>query len=542
MKPINRIFRTLAIVATGWATLSLAACSNDDTGAKIDLRYDTEDEYVVTCDKPEAVTIRVRSLYTPWEVKGTGESWYTITPSHGEAGETVVVTIQCKENPELDDREDTISIVSDYWTGKQFRLLQKGTAFLEFDKKAFEQVDGDDTNYMAQDGATYDVPILFNQNWRAEVTEGAEWMTITAGDSGKADNVAAQSTMTVKTVRNNSEQRPGIITLYNRYDQPTTLMEVTQRGYILKPIYPEDPMPDEGRVSWIRDMEGGAHTFAIEVESNAPWKVEKANDEDDWFSFAQTAYDGNSTLEIIMQANNTTRARAAEIVLTTTVPEADAIPVVKNVKVKQANVQVPEVLRSEYAINGEARLTAPIKCGRYDITATGANGKDMRFYFFYPTYPFGTNGARELRYWLNRADGKTDDQVPIMSTMPWVNNPFNPDACSTYSKSENPGYFAKVDKGKTHTYSIDFRKVVVVDEETGVESVLVNIVWLLDGEILRNGPNLNQNVGILRSDTGNWQMTYAQMNTDEASYLQGYGSFTVESLTYTAPVDWGSAD
>lgn len=538
MKPINRILQTLAIVATGWATLSLAACSEADTDPKVDLRYDTEDEYMVENVNPEAITIRVRSLYTPWEVKGTDESWYTITPSRGEAGETVTVTIQCKDNNELDDREDIISVVSDYWTGKQFRLFQKGSAYLEFDDSAL--VDENGAIFFEQEGDTYEIPVLFNQNWHAEITEGEAWMNITSGSSGKADNVASKTNMVVKADTNRGEQRPGVITLYDRYDRAMALVEVTQRGYTLIPIYPEDPMPNEGKVSWIRDIDSDAHTLTFDVESNAPWKVEKVAAEDDWFTIGRTSFQGNGTIELTMTANNGNKARAAEIRLVTEVDDPTAIPVEKIVKFKQANVQKPEVLRKDFTVNGNnIRITSGNGCGRYDFDVQGATGKELRFTMFFPNKPHTDGNARELRYWLNRA-GTPNESAAIMSTMPWITNPFNPAACIDLSNSAAPGYY-KLNKAERHTLTLDLSKVVVIDEETGEEQALANITWMVDGNVLASGANLSQNIGILRSDSGAWQMTYDEMNSPD-SYVDAYGSFTLFEMRFTAPIDWGDAD
>ena len=100
----------------------------------VDLRYRVDqDSYLIDAKGTETVTFLVKST-DPWEVFGSKrESWYTITPDQGEPGETFTVTIKCKENTDLDDRADTINIKSDYWTGKQFLLTQKGIAYLNYE-------------------------------------------------------------------------------------------------------------------------------------------------------------------------------------------------------------------------------------------------------------------------------------------------------------------------------------------------------------------------------------------------------------------------
>ena len=524
MKPINRIFRNLGIAALAWMALPFTACSNADENPVVDLRYDALDEYSLPYDNPQAVTFRVRSLYTPWEVSGTDESWYTISPSHGAAGETVTVTITVKDNVELDDREDVISIKSDYWTGKKFRLFQKGTAYLSADDITLEQ-----------EGAKYSIPVLSNQKWSAKVTEGESWLTITSGATGEKDGAIG-----IEALTNNGEQRPGTIIVYDRYDRPTVEVIVTQNGVILNPIYPEDPDPNEDVVSWIRCYHE-EQTLEIPVESNAEWTVVKGDPEfEDWFDLEQTSFKGEGTIRVKMSANAGTTVRTGTLVVST-MGEGDIIPVVRNIKFKQANERVPQTMGANIAVNGTANLGSAV-CGRYDFHVQGSSGKDLRFTFYYPTYPYGTNGPRELRYWTNRANG-ADDGVPMISTMPWVGGAFNLDQCVAYANNANPGTYARINKNEPHVLSLDISKA----KFEGQDETCAYVTWYIDGEVLALGNGTNAGIMPTKPDgttltATNWDMTYEEMNSDAAAYISAIGSFTITKWEYTAPINWGSAD
>lgn len=516
---MNWIDRIFCIVALGGTALLSAGCGDDtDKDPVVDLRYDAQDEYSLPSANAGTISFRVRSLYTPWEVTGgENSSWYTITPSSGAAGETSTVTVTVSDNTGLDDREDIVSIKSDYWTGKQFRIFQKGTAYLTAEDVVLEQ-----------EGAKYSIPVSSNQKWSAQVTEGESWLSITAGATGEKDG-----RIEISTTTNKGEQRPGTILISDRYDRPTVEVLVTQNGVVLNPIYPEDPDPNEDVVTWIR-VYHEEQTLEIPVESNAQWTVEKGDPGfEDWFEIEQPSFNGNGTVRVNITKNAGTTVRTGTLVLST-VAEGDVTPVVKNVKFKQGNERVATVMGSDIKVSGTAKL-GETKCGRFDFYVQGAAGNDMRFTFYYPTYPYGTNGPRELRYWLNRAGNGTDSS-PIMSTMPWVNNPFNPDACINICNGADPGTFRRIDKAQPHMLTLDISKVKVEGDDT----IWAQISWFIDGELIHNSNAANN--GILISNTGNWQMTYDEMHGDPDGYISAIGSFTLTKWEYTAPIDWGGKD
>ena len=102
----------------------------------VDLRYRAEDSYSLPWESPEAFSFLVKST-DPWTVRSYNPDWCTITPAEGEGNpaianaETYTVSVQYKDNAQLDDRVDTLEIKSDYWVGKLITVYQKGNAYLD---------------------------------------------------------------------------------------------------------------------------------------------------------------------------------------------------------------------------------------------------------------------------------------------------------------------------------------------------------------------------------------------------------------------------
>lgn len=524
---MKRIIRNIGIAALAWMALPFTACSEEDTNPVVDLRYDVEDEYQLPHTNPETITFRVRSLYTPWEVIGAEDGdWYTISPSHGEAGETAMVTVTVKDNTSLDDREDTIIIKSDYWTGKKFRLFQKGTAYLTAENVVFEQ-----------NGAKHQIPVSTNQKWSAEVTEGQNWLKITSGATGERDGVIG-----VETSTNKGEQRPGKIMIYDRYDRPTVEVLVTQEGYVLNPIYPEDPDPNEETVSWIR-LYDEEQTLELPIESNGTWKVTKLNAEfADWFDVLTTQGTGDGVLRIHLTANTTPAVRTGEVFMEIVSDDPDALPVEKTIKFKQGNARTGELMGENVSVSGTRNLGTSMGCGRYDFYVQGAANADLRLTFYFPNKPWTDGNARELRYWTNRANG-TDDGIPMISTMPWVGGAFNLDQCVSYSKNATPGTYAHFDKNQPHVLSLEISKAKLA----GYDDLCAYVTWYIDGEVLALGNGTNPGIMPSKADgtilaSNNWDMTYEEMNDTESAYISAIGNFTITKWTFAAPIDWGGND
>lgn len=371
--------------------LALFSCSDEKEQMKwVDLRYRVEDSYLLEASNPETISFLVKST-DPWMVYGTAD-WYTITPPSGEGDmeNTTTVTIVCEENTDLDDRTDTVKIQSDYWIGKEFTITQKGIAYLEYEPVL----------NIPQEGDTTEITVSANQDWSAKVTSGGEWLSVVSGETGRLDG-----SVTVSATRNLGEQRTGVVTLYDRHGAAAREVAVVQNGVILNIEAPENGQ-------WFRIWEE-AQTLSIAVESNTGWTVEKANPEDDtWYSFAKTEYDGNENLQIIVEANVGTRVRTGEIILRTAAAEG-AVPLEKRVRFKQANKPVVTTTEVNKTLSGGTWYGPnELMPARYNIYLDSYSG-NIKCFFIWNTTPY-----TELRFHIN--DGKTQ-----LSTTPWCSNVFN---------------------------------------------------------------------------------------------------------------------
>ena len=206
MKKIFLIFCCAAALVTGLMT----GCQpKDEQPVKIvDLRYRAQDSYDLPATGAKAFTILVAST-DPWTVTSEHPDWCIISEEEGDASdrdavhdgkaEATVIRVQYYDNTFLDDREDKITIKSDYWTGKVITVRQKGSAFLTVTEEDLDQE-------VTKAGGDHFIHIKSNQDWSAKVT-GGDWVTVSEGATGHGTG-----TVTVNAAENSSELRYAEVT------------------------------------------------------------------------------------------------------------------------------------------------------------------------------------------------------------------------------------------------------------------------------------------------------------------------------------------
>lgn len=426
-----------------------------------------------------------------WEVFGSKqESWYQISPDNGKAGESCTVTISCLENTELDNRMDTINIKSDYWTGKQFVLTQKGTAYLN----------ADNVPMLPQDGSAMTFDVLANQKWTAQVTEGDIWLSINQGTSGEGNGKVE-----VQATANSGEQRTGIVTLFDRNGIAIADVSITQDGVLLTPATPKN-----GIYFAIYEQ---AQELVIPVESNARWTVFKKNPADeDWFEFAETTFNGNAEIVIRVSEHTGSAVRTGTLVLSTMVDEG-ATPLVKEIRFKQANPKIPEVHNggSMGTIWGPGGLMP----GRYNFFIGPFDaGTAVKLFFIW-------NGSvyAELRFHLN-VDGAMKTEL---STTPYCN-----DVNVWQGNLKIP-----VDNTITNQLSFEIQEAVDANGNSWVYTE-----WILNGEVIAKATS----DGITDRDgtSDNWKVPFSII-ANGGSFQIGAtgGSANLAKWEYVAPLVWG---
>ena len=481
MQKLN-IKNGIGLVILFFAVLGIfASCDNEEALKYVDLRYKTEDPYLVEATNAQKIEIQVKSS-DPWEVFGS-QDWHSITPDHGDPGETTTVSILCEDNMNLDDRIDTITIKSDFRIGKRFVITQKGIAFLNL-----ENIE-DFVLPLESSKRTFNV--VSNQDWSTKVTEGEKWISITKGNTGKLNGEVV-----VHCAKNVGEKRSGQITIYDRHEVECGTVTVTQEGVVLLPA------KDLFKVFYQEQ------TLKIPVESNGEWTVKKDNEDDVWFQLENTSFNGDGEISIIFYENPGGETRSSLITLET--KAADGIqPVTKVITLKQA--YKPRTTRYEFTDSelglwsvedrpgkvifdgdahlgpGAARLVrSGFRPGRYTFslmeTSEDAN----------PSLWFVTDDGHEIRYHIG--GGSTQ-----ISSNPWG------------ADISNKPY----DMNKSHIISLDMS----LDETSGT---YFYCTWYLDEEEVCSS------------------IIETVFNTSFTVYFGNMaGSAKYDWYEYTPPINWG---
>lgn len=486
MRINNRFnWRTLMgmLVLTG--SFSLQSCDDDEQMKWVDLRYKTANTYTVEALNPVPITVQVKST-DPWEVFSKHSDWCTISPDKGESGEIFDVQISYKDNNQLDDRIDTITIKSDYWIGKEVTVTQKGIAFLTLENS--------EDFVLEERVGTRTFTVKSNQNWKTAVTTGEEWLSITQGAAGSQNG-----DVTVKCLENKGEKRIGTITVYDRHDVVRATVQVTQKGLVL----------DIPQLSYKLFYE--KQELRIPVSSNAEWSVVKDDADAEWYSFEQTSFNGDGVLVVKLDQNQGGSVRKASFTMSTKLIEG-LEPITKTVTIKQANHIIPvmhdfnDAEKSQWQVNNGV-----ITFANGDITCNV--GRLVQYKKFAPGYYefriksmtagsqavlFFVYGTKEIRWHLNMSTGKTNFSLTANESVVNRNVPFDK-AKGSYTLGLN---LLKADNGK---YKVE---------------------WSLDGVLLHTY-NGDESFDI---DYGTKADIYLGSSTETVVY---------DWWTYSLPIEWG---
>jgi len=323
---MKKLINILCAVA---ALLAVFACQEkpgQETRQTVELRYRAMDNYDVAATSAQAITILVAST-DPWTVTSDHPDWCIISQEEGPASdreqvhlgqaEPTSVRIQYYDNPSLEDREDKITIQSEYWVGKVITVRQKGIAFLTVPD---EDLDQD----VIKAGGDYTIRIRSNQNWSAKVT-GGDWVSISDGATGNSNG-----TVTVTAADNAQEKRYAEVTIYDRHDVAMYKVKFTQDGIQLelaKTEFREDYKPT---------------SVSMEIVSNAKWSVSKESEADDWITIDTPTGEGNGTIKLTLNQNDEDAVRKANIVVKNIIEADGDYQAVKTIIIKQAYHVIPK--------------------------------------------------------------------------------------------------------------------------------------------------------------------------------------------------------
>ena len=321
---MNKIVNILC--AASVLLMALSGCQKKDgeTVKTVDLRYRAQSSYDLPATGAQSFTILVASS-EPWTVTSAHPDWCIISEEEGVASDpelvhtgkadATTIRVQYYDNTGLDDREDKITIKSDYWVGKVITVTQKGIAFLTIP-------DSDLDLSVEKAGGDYFIHIKSNQDWSSKVTDG-EWLSIAEGATGNGDG-----TVTVATEVNAKELRYGEVTVYDRHQKASAIVKFTQDGVQLVPA------TEELRVGY--DQASGE----LAITSNTKWKVTKESG-DDWFDIVTGEGEKDGSIKFSFNKNEGSGLRKATVILENIIENEGDFHVEKTIVVKQAYHVVP---------------------------------------------------------------------------------------------------------------------------------------------------------------------------------------------------------
>ena len=472
----------------------LQSCKSDEDPMKwVDLRYRVQDSYTVKAANPDPIEFQVKST-DPWEIIGEAD-WYTISPDKGEAGEKQTVTITCKENTSLDDRQDIITIKSDYWTGKKFTLIQKGTAFLEITGQESE---------MTKEGTTKTLTVSSNQKWTAKVTDGDSWLSITSTAAGEGDG-----TINIVSTANKGEKRTGIVTFYNRNGVVDKEIECTQGGITLSPATPPAVPPGNGK--WFA-LQPNAQKFEVTIDADIEWTASKEDEGEEWYTINQNETTNNKLVIDVLEHTGS-RVRTA-IVLITSKADPGNDPVVKQVKFKQIYTPKSEIMQIQKEITSSGKVTYEnLSPGEYlAYLKPGSSNYSAADFSMIMTWQDEEGNVRNVQYHIK--NGLAQGQ-----TSPWNN---------TINLADLTKYARNVKKNQDNVFGF------TIEENADVNPAKGNFIWNINNELF----NLKELKGLFNPDNMPWNKI---SGSDGVLTLQcvGAGGVYVDRVEFKAPVNWG---
>lgn len=287
----NKITYILQTFILGLILLGLVNCdravevfSTDElqiNTAYPDLRFaNIADEYNYPASGVATDSIKVKSLYHNWTIKGTADNpWYKISPSSGEPGVLYNVGISANDNTSLDDRVDTLALISDGWIGKRIIIHQKGTAYL--------RTIAENTTLSEDVGDKLTIDIESNQNWKVEIAKKVDWIAFEGSSSGSSNG----SVTLITTKENGSLRKSGKIYVYDRNDLLADSLTIYQNG-----IY----VDIENRPGEI-PLKGGS--ASVDIKSNTSWTITIPEDANDWLSVDKSSGEGGQVLNFTIDRN-----------------------------------------------------------------------------------------------------------------------------------------------------------------------------------------------------------------------------------------------
>ena len=213
------------------------------------------------------------------------DTWVTVKPASGQAGETAVKVTVKKNNSDA-QRETSITFTGETATAT-VAVKQFGKDVVTIDKNAYE---------VTPAGGSDAVKVTANTDWTATVSEGADWVTV-----APATGAAGETTATVTVAANEtSAARTAKVT----FTAGSATAEYTISQAAVSVTLSKNSIADAGE----------GKTEAINVTANAAWT---AASNAEWVTIAPASgAAGVTEVAVTVAENSTEAAREAKVTFT----------------------------------------------------------------------------------------------------------------------------------------------------------------------------------------------------------------------------------
>jgi hypothetical protein len=261
--------------------------------------------------------------------------------------------------------------------GKQFVIIQKGTAYL--DLLAEPELIGKTA------GATTTITLASNQNWSAKVTEGGDWLSLQGSAQGTGD-----ATITLAAGSDNLDEMPrtGYVTIYDRHGVDRHKILVTQKGLYL--LYLTDD-----RDATTLTIPATQVELLLNITSDEPWEVRVDANCASWLSATAV---GQTQLKITSSSNFLARTGGKITLRPVSMPAVDGLTLTVN---QNSNGYKGNTFEPPYVTQdpetGWLTLTAAKPGGGYYFPETGFAYHNTGIYtwnFESINYPYTVGGLQ----------------------------------------------------------------------------------------------------------------------------------------------------
>ena len=265
------------------AAVAFSACTPQDE--KVTPKVEVSQNEITSESAGETYDITVTSNVA-WNAQiANKDTWVTVKPASGQAGETAVKVTVKKNNSDA-QRETSITFTGETATAT-VAVKQFGKDVVTIDKNTYE---------VTPAGGSDAVKVTANTEWTATVSEGADWVTV-----APATGAAGETTATVTVAANEtSAARTAKVT----FTAGSATAEYTISQEAVSVTLSKSSIADAGE----------GKTEAINVTANAAWT---AASNAEWVTIAPASgAAGVTEVAVTVAENSTEAAREAKVTFT----------------------------------------------------------------------------------------------------------------------------------------------------------------------------------------------------------------------------------